>query len=141
MPVVARRTRQGLSAAAADTAGLLRDEFFVEYQPVVSAVTREIAAFEALVRSVSQGDPLRLVEIGREGLRSPGLLASEAGPGPDARAMAAGYGECTCSTSSGVPSRAGSASAGFRPASGCGNLRIRTPSASPGAGFDRCETG
>ncbi|MBX9456011.1 MAG: EAL domain-containing protein [Rhizobium sp.] len=31
-------------------AGLLREEFFVEYQPVVSATTREIAAFEALVR-------------------------------------------------------------------------------------------
>lgn len=30
--------------------GLLRDEFFVEYQPVVSAATREVAAFEALVR-------------------------------------------------------------------------------------------
>lgn len=30
--------------------GLLRDEFFVEYQPVVSAETREIAAFEALAR-------------------------------------------------------------------------------------------
>jgi diguanylate cyclase (GGDEF)-like protein len=30
--------------------GLLREEFFVEYQPVVSARTREVAAFEALVR-------------------------------------------------------------------------------------------
>jgi len=30
--------------------GLLREEFFVEYQPVVSASTREVAAFEALVR-------------------------------------------------------------------------------------------
>jgi predicted signal transduction protein with EAL and GGDEF domain len=30
--------------------GLLREEFFVEYQPVVSTVTREVAAFEALVR-------------------------------------------------------------------------------------------
>lgn len=30
--------------------GLLREEFFVEYQPVVSALTREVAAFEALVR-------------------------------------------------------------------------------------------
>ena len=30
--------------------GLLREEFFVEYQPVVSAKTREIAAFEALAR-------------------------------------------------------------------------------------------
>lgn len=31
-------------------AGLHREEFFVEYQPVVSAETREIAAFEALAR-------------------------------------------------------------------------------------------
>lgn len=30
--------------------GLLREEFFVEYQPVVSAETREVAAFEALAR-------------------------------------------------------------------------------------------
>jgi diguanylate cyclase (GGDEF)-like protein len=30
--------------------GLLREEFFVEYQPVVNATTREIAAFEALAR-------------------------------------------------------------------------------------------
>jgi len=30
--------------------GLLREEFFLEYQPVVSASTREVAAFEALVR-------------------------------------------------------------------------------------------
>lgn len=30
--------------------GLLREEFFVEYQPVVNASTREVAAFEALVR-------------------------------------------------------------------------------------------
>ncbi|MGV3548863.1 putative bifunctional diguanylate cyclase/phosphodiesterase [Rhizobium sp.] len=30
--------------------GLLREEFFVEYQPVVSAVTREVAGFEALAR-------------------------------------------------------------------------------------------
>lgn len=30
--------------------GLLHDEFFVEYQPVVSAATREVAGFEALVR-------------------------------------------------------------------------------------------
>lgn len=30
--------------------GLLREEFFVEYQPVVSVVSREVAAFEALVR-------------------------------------------------------------------------------------------
>jgi diguanylate cyclase (GGDEF)-like protein len=30
--------------------GLLREEFFVEYQPIVSAATREIFSFEALVR-------------------------------------------------------------------------------------------
>ena len=30
--------------------GLLREEFFVEYQPVVSALTREVVSFEALVR-------------------------------------------------------------------------------------------
>lgn len=30
--------------------GLLRDEFFVEYLPVVNAATREVAAFEALAR-------------------------------------------------------------------------------------------
>jgi diguanylate cyclase (GGDEF)-like protein len=30
--------------------GLLRDEFFLEYQPIVSASSRELTAFEALVR-------------------------------------------------------------------------------------------
>lgn len=30
--------------------GLLREEFFVEYQPIVSAATREVAGFEALAR-------------------------------------------------------------------------------------------
>lgn len=30
--------------------GLLREEFFIEYQPVVSAKTRDVAAFEALAR-------------------------------------------------------------------------------------------
>jgi diguanylate cyclase (GGDEF)-like protein len=30
--------------------GLLNNEFFVEYQPVVNAATREVSAFEALVR-------------------------------------------------------------------------------------------
>jgi diguanylate cyclase (GGDEF)-like protein len=38
------RTEQEIAA------GLLNDEFFVEYQPVVNATTREVAAFEALVR-------------------------------------------------------------------------------------------
>jgi DNA polymerase-3 subunit delta len=37
---------------------------------------------EALVRSVTAGDALRLVEVGRDGLRSPGLLAAEAASPP-----------------------------------------------------------
>lgn len=48
--VLAEGVQQRMRTEQEIASGLLREEFFVEYQPVVSASMREISAFEALVR-------------------------------------------------------------------------------------------
>lgn len=48
--VLASNVQERMRTEQEIASGLLREEFFVEYQPVVSAATREIAAFEALAR-------------------------------------------------------------------------------------------